>query len=122
MKVCAVSEGAHSANERRVVCLASGVTVVAQSEVPKSRMAEPSVCHSCAALELELPPSRVVYIGDTTKDALAAQAAGMHFIGADWGGFEDMTQVPSPHHKYVDQNFGMTEIFPTFSDTILMPT
>jgi hypothetical protein len=35
----------------------------------------------------------VVYIGDTTKDALAAQAAGVHFIGADWGGFEDMAGV-----------------------------
>lgn len=46
-----------------------------------------------AAAKLDLAPGQIVYIGDTEKDARCAQACGMHFIGADWGGFEDMGQL-----------------------------
>jgi HAD superfamily hydrolase (TIGR01549 family) len=48
-----------------------------------------------AAAELGLAPQQIVYVGDTEKDARCAQACGMHFIGADWGGFEDMGQLAS---------------------------
>jgi phosphoglycolate phosphatase-like HAD superfamily hydrolase len=48
-----------------------------------------------AAAQLGLAPRQIVYVGDTEKDARCAQACGMHFIGADWGGFEDMGRVAS---------------------------
>jgi phosphoglycolate phosphatase-like HAD superfamily hydrolase len=48
-----------------------------------------------AAAEMGLTPQQIVYVGDTEKDARCAQACGMHFIGADWGGFEDMGRLAS---------------------------
>ena len=48
-----------------------------------------------AVVELGLLPSQIVYVGDTEKDARCAQANGMHFVGADWGGFEDMGSLAS---------------------------
>lgn len=32
-----------------------------------------------------VPPEQVLYVGDETRDAEAAQAAGMHFLGVAWG-------------------------------------
>lgn len=43
-----------------------------------------------AAAKLGLAPHQIVYVGDTEKDARCAQECGMHFLGANWGGFEDM--------------------------------
>ena len=48
-----------------------------------------------AAAELGLETNKIVYVGDTEKDARCAQACGMHFVGANWGGFEDMGQLAS---------------------------
>ena len=48
-----------------------------------------------AAAELGLAPDQIVYVGDTEKDARCAQACGMNFVGADWGGFEDMGKLAS---------------------------
>ena len=46
---------------------------------------------AAAVEQLGLPPSRICYIGDTIKDAFSAQHAGLGlFLGANWGGFEDM--------------------------------
>jgi phosphoglycolate phosphatase-like HAD superfamily hydrolase len=48
---------------------------------------------AAASRELGQEAERIVYIGDTTKDAVCAQGVGMGFIGANWGGFEDMAAV-----------------------------
>ena len=48
-----------------------------------------------AAAEMGLAPQQIVYVGDTEKDARCAQACGMQFVGADWGGFEDMGRLAS---------------------------
>ena len=42
---------------------------------------------------LGVSAQRIVYVGDTSNDARAAQSAGVRFVGADWGGFEDMGDV-----------------------------
>lgn len=48
-----------------------------------------------AVAQLGLAPQQIVYIGDTAKDARCAQKCGMQFIGANWGGFEDMGRLAS---------------------------
>ena len=37
------------------------------------------------AAEWDLPPSRIVYVGDTDTDVRTAVAAGMHAVGVLWG-------------------------------------
>ena len=46
---------------------------------------------AAASKHLGVPSKHFIYVGDTIKDAFSAQQAGLGlFLGANWGGFEDM--------------------------------
>jgi phosphoglycolate phosphatase len=65
---------------------------------PDSR--SPRFSSKCEALlsactRLGLNPDEVLYVGDTDQDRLASTAAGMSFIGAGWGGYDDPVTGPA---------------------------
>jgi phosphoglycolate phosphatase len=58
--------------------------VVLGADAGRPKKPDPAAARQIAA-RLNLPPARIVYLGDTNTDMQTAVAAGMYAVGALWG-------------------------------------
>jgi phosphoglycolate phosphatase len=58
--------------------------VVLGADAGRPKKPDPAAAREIAA-RLNLPPARIIYLGDTNTDMQTAVAAGMYPVGALWG-------------------------------------